>query len=444
MKNAFFLIMVTVLLGVTGCSNQADQLSVDDVFNKVNAAHEDMDYFELAVTDNLEGYGDINGVFKMDRVNNVTYFERPEFELITYQDNDDFYFAEYGQPSSYTQAPKEIYHRTFNNYILMYENILTYLATFDQNIVEHFSLEETETSYTLLYEGDDQSQRKVAEGFTEKWSEQTAGLEHYQLEFANVEPIDIEIKVIIDKETFFIEEVDKRIHFKTLVNNQNKEYDESYLFEYVSYDEHDTIEKPAIFAEAFNPSDEDATAAQEAADYLEALIQATVYGNVDGYVEKVPGSASQEEKQEQGEAEKSLFQSFYKENTRRNLGDFAVTEEELDDFVTIFMLSMEQTDYQVIDTQQVDEDEFVVTLSIEGFDETTAELDMMQMLTSELFDGEIEEADVLSRQMELAEELYRSEDYLLPAVPIRVHVLRNSPGEYMVLLQDQYLYAFVQ
>src|SRR5690625_2259408 len=68
----------------------------------------------------------------------------------------------------------------------------------------------------------------------------------------------------------------------------------------------------------------------EAASYLDALIQATVFQDVDGFVSAAPESMSKEDSQEEAEVQRDFFKEIYIENTRANMEGTGVTDEQIE------------------------------------------------------------------------------------------------------------------
>ncbi|UAC48058.1 hypothetical protein K6959_15965 [Bacillus aquiflavi] len=232
---------------------------------------------------------------------------------------------------------------------------------------------------------------------------------------------------------------------KQTVNGRTSNYNMANTFEYVQYNKV-KIEKPKVDDEKKEEvtwsKEEKELYEQEAANYLDALIQATVYQNVEGYVEKVPGSQSIEEKQKDGEFQKNLFIGIYIENTKRNIP--GADDQQIEALANAFMNALKNTRYKVIGAKADKDHFFKVTLEIEGIDQAKLNHEVQMTLMDEMSKGSITQKDLSKRDFELQIEKYNGEIERLKPITISVDVIRNGNGSYMVLMQDQYLLTFVQ
>src|SRR5699024_10908503 len=105
---------------------------------------------------------------------------------------------------------------------------------------------------------------------------------------------------------------------------------------------------------------------EQATLYLEGLIHALVYQDVDKAVEVSEGAMDEEE----ADMQRSFFRDVYIENTEANMGDVTIDEEHLENLADAFLSAIGKTSYDIIATEYDGMDQVVVVLlEIEGIDD---------------------------------------------------------------------------
>ncbi len=185
--------------------------------------------------------------------------------------------------------------------------------------------------------------------------------------------------------------------------------------------------------------------AEEAGQYVDALIQTTVFQNEEHFVATDPSPRSEEKKLDEAIFQKETFVSFYVENTKKNYASLGVDlpQEILDEMGANFMKALAQTKYRITDTRHSEEDNYKVTLSVEGFNHAALQDEATLPFMADYQAGKITVEELVMKQSKRLSELYTKPLTLKPSTAY-VDVLRNSDGSYAVLLQDQYLLSFAQ
>src|SRR5699024_431050 len=98
----------------------------------------------------------------------------------------------------------------------------------------------------------------------------------------------------------------------------------------------------------------------DAADYLEALIEATVFQDEEKFVDKVPDTYPEDSKESDAEMQKEFFKETYIQNTLGNLAGTDVSEEDVEELADAFLHALSQTKYEVIEKDALDEDNIVL------------------------------------------------------------------------------------
>src|SRR5699024_8023018 len=175
--------------------------------------------------------------------------------------------------------------------------------------------------------------------------------------------------------------------------------DSGLTYENVNYNANGTPEKPVVTdeeqeAEEMTLSKEETKSNEaEAAAYVDASIQATVFQDEDKYVNKAPGS-SKKEKENAAEVQKTQFKELYLQNTKQDMEGANVTEEDIHDLADAFLGALSKTSYEVVGAKVQSDKEITVTLKVEGIDETALYLETSEELRSLYDEGEITEEEI--------------------------------------------------
>src|SRR5690625_2891068 len=96
-----------------------------------------------------------------------------------------------------------------------------------------------------------------------------------------------------------------------------------------------------------------------ATSYLEALIYASVYQDVDEYVKRDPSDRSNKEKSKDGREHRDTLQSFYTDIITEFIIETGVQDADADRWTEAVFAGLSNTSFDVIDTQKVGENEFI-------------------------------------------------------------------------------------
>src|SRR5699024_3991395 len=105
--------------------------------------------------------------------------------------------------------------------------------------------------------------------------------------------------------------------------------------------------------------------------------------------------------------------------------------------------ALSQTKYEVIEKDALDEDNIVVTLSVEGIDDPAIYEEVENELGELYEEGEIDDDELDTKNIELLIEKYEDLEDLSSSLDVDVEVTKDTDGSYDVLLQDQFLQGFV-
>ncbi|MCK0472777.1 DUF6612 family protein [Halalkalibacter sp. APA_J-10(15)] len=446
-KVMWFLFSVSVLL-LAACSDNA---SVEDVFEWGIEAHEAVESMQLETEGTTESI-DIQWVAQMDLNEGVYSIVYDEY-LEVYKDNE-LVIGMIDEDELDENSIGFLIEKVINEY----EYVLKRFDHYVEDVNEAFELEVEEEHYVLTYIGDDEQQQHLADQLANDSMENIFD----DIEIVAVGIEQLEFTLTIDKETNLVDTFEQQVSLEIQFDSEwllddHLVFDEHLTTTYTQYNAIDEIERPVQAESASAGLDDDAMSVsvdlseeevevieEEAATYVDALIQATVFQNVDGFGETVAGSRSDDKKQADGEFQRDSFVEFYRQNTRRNMGDL-VRDELIDELADSYMNALSQTTYEVVDSQLMDEEQIIVTLSITGLFDSLIMYEIEQDLTEAIELGEEDVDNWLEYQVELMIDAYNGPFVEAETTEATVHVLRESDGAYHVLMQDEYLLGgFVQ
>lgn len=447
---SIFVMMIVVML--TACSTETkDIVTPEEILEKVEEEHDAIEsvYVIEEVIEHLNESLSYVATEEIDFKNGIIYYDIEESNTIVYKDREGIMIILNGEHVDPALGNDEIQDFKFTYELKNQQNPLKQLTVFDENFYEHLTMTEDEDNYTFSYTGNDEQKKTLIQGIV--WSNHIqANTLADSYENLAIEDTELEMTAVVDKETNRIQMFEIYIKYSPPSEFNTKTVEFTTINKYSKYNEVEAIEKPKDVA--MNVNEENVTlseeevekAEKEASHYVDALIQATVFQDVEKYVSKVPGPQSEDEKREEGSMQQSFFREIYEQNTMENMKDFGVTEEQVKEFSAAFMKALSITSYEMIDSKMVADDEIRVTLSIRGFDNTNMNLKVEEKLIEEHEADKITDDELLNRNLELIIEAYNSNEDLLDPKETVVDVIRNDQGTYTVLLQDQYLQSFVQ
>ncbi|MCR6109184.1 hypothetical protein HXA35_02350 [Bacillus sp. A301a_S52] len=423
------------LFTVAACQSEP---TADEVFKTASDVHSGTDSmdvsFEIEVDDITSSW-----MMSLDYKNKTFYLVTDDEYAELYQEDDNIGIIINGSVMNPEATSADSYKAVMTNFIEHHENPMRRLKEFDAEIEEKFELEVTDETYLLTYIGDEKAQQLYAEGLAEEIREQDLNAP----EFTDVSANKIELTITIDKETDRIQEIQEVLDYTVTSQDMTTDVVGENTYTYSNHNDTE-IEKPALL-DTLVSEEKQALYEEEAADYLEALIEATVFQNAEDFSEKAAGSQSPEDKQREGDQQKESFKEFYRLNTDANMGEL-VSSESIDALTDAFMEALSQTSYEVVDSQLTSNQQIVVTLSIEGLQDWAVQSVAEQQLIEEVEAGDVDQEDIFERNVEILIDVY-GDMHIYGADPVEVDVTvsRLEDGTYMVFIQDEYLIGgFVQ
>ncbi|MGX1195365.1 DUF6612 family protein [Metabacillus sp. SLBN-84] len=391
---------------------------------------------------------DLKGTMQLDLENDLSYSEYDDEgkitkistgkEGVTYDDGTKTEVLE-GRLSDYMLFVEQYEFELHKNPIAFYEK-------FDSDFQEKLKLQETDSEYILTYEGSSEEAQELMRDLTENYYnglQKAAGIS--EVDLSSIKGKGFEYKVTVDKKTSLVKELVRNHKYSLEINGKKQEQDVSKTHAY-SYDTVDSI--PTITAEAKpEATPEQEASAQEAAKYVDALIQATVYQNTDEFMKRHPEAPEQEAVKKRGDFQKSAFVEIYKSNTANNFQGLptAVSEDQINLYTEGFLAAIKQTKYKVNGAvYNPDTDSYTVDLEIQGFSENRLLAEAVQPVMQKQQNGELTNEEFVDELITASANRFKGAVPLEPPVKASVNVIKNGEGHYEVLLQDEYLLSFVQ
>lgn len=451
MRRIVFFMMVVFIL--TACSATVEEkVTSEEILNKVEEEHDAIEsvFVNEEVIEHLDDTLSYIAMEEIDFKNGVISYDIEEGQTKVYKDKDGVMIIVDGEHVDPNLGYDEVQDFRFSFEMENQKNPLKQLKKFDDNFYESLTMKENEGSYAFTYNGDKEQSRALIQGIV--WSNHIqANSLADSYENLDIGDAELEITALVNKKTNRIKMFKINIKYSPPEEFGTPTVEYTTINTYSKYNEIEAIEKPEVVANDLDTNSEEVTmsdeevakAEQEASDYVDALIQATVFQDVEKYVDKAPGPQTEDEKREDGTLQQTMFRDIYERNTMANMKESGVTEKQVTDFATAFMKALSVTTYEMGDAKMLSDDAIQVTVSARGFDDVHLNLEVEKVLIEEHEAGKIEETDLLNRNVELIIEAYNSNEDLLKASEAVVDVMRNEDGTYMVLLQDQYLQAFV-
>lgn len=453
MKRLLFSIVLMSILLLVGCGEPTP----GELLEKVEEAHKEIESVEVKFKEVSTEQTDV-GIIQIDKKNGISYQELDDMEIKLYKDEDGFKFSNEEELMDPTWL--EVFELELDNSINMHEDPYGYMKQFDSDLEEKFEIEVKDDEYILTYNGEKEDQQKLVEGLVNtnaSFMEEGYGAE---LDLTDIQADDYELTITIDKETILIKEIDQKIDYSYKIEGEDYDFNDKITYTYTDYNEVE-IERPDFADEDEADEDEDEdeedregaskegedteTIEKEAGEYLDALIQATVFQNAEEYAEKDPSSNSQDVKLEEGETQRDFFRAIYYSNTQANIEGYDVSDDAIENLTEAFMEAISITEYEIVSVDMFAEDDIVATVSVKGIDDQKVYAETHDKMEEiDVKEGFESQDDVAIKNLELLTEAYKNLDDVLDPVEVDVNIMRNEDGSYMVLLQDQYLAGFVQ
>lgn len=455
-KRIMMLFVLSIFL-LGGCVSTLDSMLSDsspkDVLRKVEEAHNEIQSVEVSFTENMQEYTDTGHII-IDVANNESFITLEEDDLSIYINEDDL-LVEYVDGEVESWADTGIL-ADLENRVEFEKNPIAHYKELDENIFDKFELSKEDDRYILQFEGNEADSESLSKALTYY----EAGLEDFDesVDFLDMEIISFSLTLMVDSSTYLLEKIEQDLTYK--FEEDSDETVAEITHQYSNYNDAGEItplEATVEDGEGLNKSSNGGASSgdlsdeekelyeEEAAAYLDALIQATVFQNAEGFVEKAPDSMTKEDKEAEAEIQRDFFKEMYSQNTKTNMEGLGVSDEEISDLTDAFLEALSITKYEIVGAEAISSEDIVVTVSIEGLDDAKIYEETDEQLYDEFMENEMTEDELVSKNMELLTENYKKEDAVLNAVEVEVDVTREGEGSYLVMLQDQYLVGgFVQ
>ena len=339
--------------------------------------------------------------------------------------------------------------------IELFVNPLEVFEEMDEDFLEHIEVEEKDDEISIEYIGDEDDENSLID-MGEAYLKITLS-DQQNRDFDEIDVSKFALTMDIDAETYLA----NKVHLKVTYEEQGIENKMNQKYTYKEYDKLDEIEKPELGSSddifgSNNPSDDpsevnspgegelDQDVIKGAGEYVEALIYATVYQDEKAFVSSAPESMPEKEAKEHAKLQKESFREIYKSNTKNNMAGLNVTEEQFDQLTDAFLDAISKAEFKVLTSTATDPENVVVTVSINGINNTKVYEDTEKKLEEAVAADEgMSQDDIVSKNLEILTAEYKNVEKIKEPVEVPVNVMIQN-GQYMVLLQDEYLMGFVQ
>lgn len=425
-----------------------EEVTAASILEGAKQAHEDIQSLEVSMKERNQFDQTENATLSYQFDNGVVYYENELFNEKIYKDSEETMIVnEYIQ---LTNKEEQLRERYIDKKTEEHQNPLAYYQQFDDAFFDLFELSEREDFYVLTYIGEEESQKALVEGFADSFIAYSAQITDTDLEESTVNEPEISsfsLSFDIDKDTSMIKGYEIRSSFTIDVNGFENDYDFDGTYLLANANEDVTIDKPdqdemAVGNLSF---DEQEQFEQEAFDYVDAVIQANIYQNVDEYVERAP-TGSEEEKREAGDAEQQSFVELYTMALAVDMEEFGVEEEKLMELSEAMLSGYSKSEYMILDSKAIAEDTFHVTVSIQGLSQIDLSRELDLVLTEKMMNGEITEDssgdEVADAFIDSLDTIYDQNISLNEPRDVIVEVNRAGGG-YMILDYTSYIDGFI-
>lgn len=448
-EKLLFILIGLFILVLSACGPKEDEGA--KVLKKVFEAHNEIKSVKVdSAEDGTDGSAEDE--YKIDFENGDASIEMKEaMESIFMGESLLLYMRADGTVDEYDPSDEDvasIYERVKN-----YDNPLVIYTKGEQKMHEAFDLEAEDDTYVLTFSGSDEDKQKIGTAFLHLEGTGSNDPEDMDDSLEDVDIQELDVTIVINRDSHLVQSVDTEIKFEdedgptsATIKNQFSEYNKD-LLEDDKVDLDDIVTDETVNAMEENESlnkDTKKKLEEEATAYVDALIQATVFQNEKEFIKKAPKSMDKKAVESEANTQKEFFKEIYTENTKQNMAGTGATDEDIAALADAFMDALGTTKYEMGNAIATSETEIVVTVSVEGIDDQAIYEDTERQMNDIMQKGEItEEAEAISKNLEILANQYKKVDSLTDASELDVHVTYND-GKYIVLVQDEYLAGFVQ
>lgn len=454
MKKALWVLIVAFLsIIVVGCGNKdtkqkdSKKMTAKEVFQEANKAHDNIksvkvDFTEKDIKANQQA---IRGTQKFDFDKERVHIHINTKDVDFLLDSDELQINSNDPSLKNDEKFKESYSAELSRQVEIQKNYFAFLEKMNENIYKDFELQEKKSHYILKYNGNEEKKLELITAMSDNYYEHMIKQLDTDITHSIDSVEDVVIEIVIDKKTMLMKDLTQNLVYTQKVFETENAIGLESLFEYSRYNKTKVKDKLTQQNATNDINTESDQNAEEAAQYLDALIQATVFQNVNNYVSKDPNPVSKSEKIEQANLQKDSFIGFYLNNTKNNLKqtNSIVSDVELQKLADAFLGALSHTKYKILNSRAENDTTYIVTLEVEGFNDMEIQTKASAPLIDEYEAGQITLEQVGQQSITLLTEAYNKGVTLQPPVTVNVNVTKNN-GQYTVLLQDQYLLSFAQ
>lgn len=440
------LISCFSIIFIFGCASE----NAEDILEDAKKKQADLEAVEV----DFEMDGEtspMTGKAIFDFEKEQSYIDFDEAEFAFYKDQDDF-FIEYGDgtvldsQAAGMEDAGDIEEDTEQELELI-GNPLAVYETWDEDIFSKFEMDSGDDLYELHFNGDETDQEDIGQAVVENSMDairEEAADDSLENSDITVNSFALDMK--IDQETQLLKEVKHALDYEVAGKNLSEE--EHQQFSYKNYDDAKTIAIPEAtetaegMEGAFDNEDQE-TLEKDAGQYVEALIEATIFQNEEGFIEKVPDSFPEDSIESDAELQKDFFKETYIQNTMANFEGTGVSEEQVEELADAFMHALSQTKYEVIEQEAQDEEYIIVTLSVEGINDQAIYAEVEDELRELHENGEVDDDKLEEKNIDLLQAKFEELEDLSSPTEVDVEVTKEQDGAYNVYMQDQFLEGFV-
>jgi len=457
-KKLIFTTFICIsILSLAGCGSMISKFlndaSPEDIIEKSLEAHEDVESVQIIYDEEMDG-AESSTKMLMDFDQNEANFEiSGEEDLFMYLADEEV-FVRY-EDGYVEQLDPSFGDLGLSELMTDLKNPIKVLVDEGGDISDLFEVEEQDDMYHFTFAGDEEALKEFGKEMLHN-----AGLsEELDADELDGEVTSLDITLDIDKDTNLLMDIKEHIALQ-MDDESEKEFSVHQKFE--DYNKVDGIEQLEASSseeemeddptsdDTSGGSDEELDAdtkeemEKEAGEYVDALIQATIFQDQDGFVDAAPSSMSDEEKESAAKTQQEMFKEIYIGNTENNMQGTGVTDEEIENLTDAFFEAVTKTKYEIVDADATSSEEVVVTVSIEGLDDGDIYQKTEEEVQEIAQEGDISQEELVSKNIEILVDNYKNNASIKDPVEREVYVMVDG-GQYHVLQQDEYVMdGFVQ
>ncbi|MCG1020886.1 DUF6612 family protein [Sutcliffiella horikoshii] len=484
MKNSLsFLTLILFLLLLSGCNNELveettaeaetvnEVLTVEKVIDEYMAAHENVTNLEVTFLETVQTPEEYTteGTMQIDLENDKTYMENIKSVGINlmYREKESVVVSdgEFTQESMGQELQQLL--MIINLEQEMHTNSISFYQKYDPDFAEKLSLqEENDDHYVLIYDAEpEQKEELITNVMVDYYFEDDGSSIFPGITPDQLNGNDFAFTVYIAKDTFLTAEVEETISYAFSNAGENLEWEATSNYSYVfnEIDQIQTLEQNNTNT-AFEEENEEVSSLEnnntyesdpekelhtlEAQLYVDALIQATVFQDVEAFVNLHPYSTDMELVREKGENHRQMFKDIFISDFMRGFNENSIShfisDEQANEFMEAFLSALSQTRYYTEGaTYDSTNDIFLVSVSIEGFSIEKLITEVLLPIAYRFENGELSESQAMEMYITNLTMRLQEPIVLEPPATAEVPVIRNGESHYEVLMQDSYLSHFV-